>query len=95
MALAVETLRSPLGFLRHMLGTLPNEPVLREYQSWWETEGSGISEATDRAGTPWLRMYDRAGQRVDEILLPLNTGGRCARDTRPAWCGALLRKSRC
>jgi len=63
-----ETLRSPLGFLRHMLGSLPHEPVLREYESWWEAEGSRISEATDRAGTPWLRMYDRGGQRVDEIL---------------------------
>ena len=68
MALAVETLRSPLGFLRHMLGPLPHERALREYESWWETEGSRISEATDRAGTPWLRMYDRGGQRVDEIL---------------------------
>src|SRR5580658_6900416 len=68
MALAVETLRSPLGFLHHMLGPLPHERALREYESWWETEGSRISEATDRAGTPWLRMYDRGGQRVDEIL---------------------------
>jgi acyl-CoA dehydrogenase len=68
MALAVETLRSPLGLLRHMLGALPHEPALREYESWWRTEGHRISEATDRAGTPWLRMYDRAGQRVDELL---------------------------
>lgn len=64
----LKTLRSPLCFLRHMLGALPHEPALREYEAWWETEGSRISEATDRAGTPWLRMHDRAGQRVDEIL---------------------------
>ena len=68
MALAIETLDSPLCFLRHMLGRLPHEAALREYESWWATEGRGISDSTDRAGTPWLRMYDRAGQRVDEIL---------------------------
>jgi len=59
-----------LSFLRHMLGALPNERALREYESWWQTEGASISEATDRAGTPWLRMFDRGGQRVDEILFP-------------------------
>jgi acyl-CoA dehydrogenase len=51
-----------------MLGALPGERALREYESWWQTEGARISEATDRAGTPWLRMYDRGGRRVDEIL---------------------------
>jgi alkylation response protein AidB-like acyl-CoA dehydrogenase len=51
-----------------MLGALPHERALREYESWWETEGKHISEATDRAGTPWLRMFDRGGRRVDEIL---------------------------
>jgi acyl-CoA dehydrogenase len=51
-----------------MLGALPDERALHEYESWWQTEGARISEATDRAGTPWLRMYDRGGRRVDEIL---------------------------
>jgi acyl-CoA dehydrogenase len=64
----IEVLRSPVNFLRHMLGALPHEPALREYEAWWETEGRHISDATDRAGTPWLRMFDRAGRRVDEIL---------------------------
>jgi acyl-CoA dehydrogenase len=63
-----EILRSPVNFLRHMLGALPHERALLEYESWWETEGKLISDATDRAGTPWLRMFDRAGRRVDEIL---------------------------
>jgi acyl-CoA dehydrogenase len=66
MELAV--LRSPVGFLRHMLGALPHERALREYESWWEAEGRHISDATDRTGTPWLRMFDRGGRRVDEIL---------------------------
>jgi alkylation response protein AidB-like acyl-CoA dehydrogenase len=64
----IEVLRSPVNFLRHMLGALPHERALREYESWWETEGRHISDATDRAGTPWLRMFDRSGRRVDEIL---------------------------
>lgn len=64
----IEILRSPVNFLRHMLGALPHERALREYESWWEAEGKHISDATDRAGTPWLRMFDRGGRRVDEIL---------------------------
>ena len=64
----IEILRSPVSFLRHMLGALPHERALIEYESWWETEGKQISDATDRAGTPWLRMFDRGGRRVDEIL---------------------------
>jgi alkylation response protein AidB-like acyl-CoA dehydrogenase len=64
----IEILRSPVDFLKHMLGALPHERVLREYESWWEAEGKHISDATDRAGTPWLRMFDRGGRRVDEIL---------------------------
>jgi acyl-CoA dehydrogenase len=64
----LEILRSPLRFLRHMLRELPDGQVLQQYESWWQNEGKAISDATDRAGTPWLRMYDRAGRRVDEIL---------------------------
>jgi alkylation response protein AidB-like acyl-CoA dehydrogenase len=51
-----------------MLGALPQEHALGDYESWWEAEGKSISDATDRAGTPWLRMFDRAGRRVDEVL---------------------------
>ena len=64
----IEVLRSPVGFLQHMLGALPHERALRDYESWWEAEGKHISDSTDRAGTPWLRMFDRGGRRVDEIL---------------------------
>ena len=35
---------------------------------WWSSEGVAISNAVDRAGTPWVRMFDRFGARVDEIL---------------------------
>jgi acyl-CoA dehydrogenase len=61
-------LRSPTAFLRHALGGLPHEDALSEYEAWWEAEGKLISEATDRAHTPWLRMFDLVGNRVDEIL---------------------------
>jgi alkylation response protein AidB-like acyl-CoA dehydrogenase len=43
---------------------------LQEHESWFENEGQAISDAVDRAGTPWLRMFDRLGARVDEILYP-------------------------
>ena len=65
-----ERLSSPVAFLKQMLGALPCENVLREYEAFWETEGKPISETIDRAGTPWLRMFDRFGRRIDEILFP-------------------------
>ncbi len=68
--MSFETLRSPLCFLQSTLGDLPLPAWLQPYQEWWEKEGQGISDATDRAGTPWLRMFDLAGTRVDEILYP-------------------------
>lgn len=63
-----ECLKSPTGFLKQMLGELPDEAAFREYESWWEAEGKEISASVDREGTPWLRMYDVFGKRVDEIL---------------------------
>ncbi|MCL5744325.1 MAG: acyl-CoA dehydrogenase family protein, partial [Acidobacteria bacterium] len=68
--MSFDVLHSPVRFLGSMLPALPLEPVLREYEAWWEAEGKRISDATDRAGTPWLRMFDRFGKRIDEILYP-------------------------
>ncbi len=65
-----DLLPSPVTFLKSMLAGLPGEPALRDYEAWWESEGQAISDATDRAGTPWLRMFDRFGRRVDEVLYP-------------------------
>lgn len=65
-----DTLRSATGLLSAMLGPLPEASTLRDYEAWWEAEGKCISEAIDRQGTPWLRMFDRFGKRVDEILYP-------------------------
>jgi acyl-CoA dehydrogenase len=65
-----DQLRSPLAFLQNRLPQLDHGDVLQAEQQWWQTEGIPISNAIDRAGTPWVRMFDRQGKRVDEILYP-------------------------
>ena len=62
-----DVLRSPVQFLQQA-GIPADQEWLREYEAWFEREGQGISDAVDRAGTSWLRMFDRLGARVDEIL---------------------------
>jgi len=66
----METVQSPVALLASSLDKLPHESVLRDYEAWWEESGKPISAAVDRAGTPWLRNFNRFGQRVDEIGLP-------------------------
>ena len=65
-----DTLRLPLNFLQDRLSSIPHPDLLQGEQQWWKTEGAAISDAIDRAGTPWVRMFDRQGKRVDEILYP-------------------------
>lgn len=65
-----DALASPTLFLQEMIGSTPYDAVLRDYEQWWEPEGRAISDSVDRAGTPWVRMFDAAGKRVDEILYP-------------------------
>jgi acyl-CoA dehydrogenase len=65
-----DTLRSPLSFLRSRLQDIPHCNLLESEEVWWKQEGFPISDAIDRAGTPWLRMFNRDGKRVDEILYP-------------------------
>jgi acyl-CoA dehydrogenase len=65
----LEPIRSPLTFLAPLIAG--EELVhLKDYESWWRTEGMRISESIDRAGTPHLRMFDQFGSRTDEILFP-------------------------
>ena len=66
----LNVLRSPLGFLQSELKNITHRDVLEAEQDWWKSEGIPVSEAIDRGGTPWLRMFDRGGKRVDEILYP-------------------------
>jgi alkylation response protein AidB-like acyl-CoA dehydrogenase len=64
----LDIVRSPSSFLNGMIGSTAYDGTLREWESYWEKEGRAISEAVDRAGTPWVRMFDATGKRVDEIL---------------------------
>ncbi len=61
---------TPLAFLGDKLGNIPDTAALTAYEHWWTTQGQAVSEAVDRAGTPWLRMFDRTGTRIDEICYP-------------------------
>ncbi len=66
----MKSLSSPSAFMGTLLGTVPHEDVLGAYEAWWAETGTAISASLDRAGTPWLRNFDRFGERVDEIELP-------------------------
>ena len=70
MTIALDSLRFPLSFLQSRLPSLEHLDLLESGQTWWKTEGVAISNAIDRAGTPWLRMFHPNGKRVDEILYP-------------------------
>lgn len=62
---------SPVSFMRDLLGNqLPILNVLRDYETWWEASGRAISATIDRAGTPWIKMYDTQGNRIDEVVFP-------------------------
>lgn len=64
-------LPSPVRFLEARLGRLRAPESLRGYEAFFEARGRAISEAVDRAGTPPLRMFDRFGNRIDEVVFPL------------------------
>jgi alkylation response protein AidB-like acyl-CoA dehydrogenase len=66
----LERIRSPLSFIESFVSDEDKLDVLREYELWWNAEGSSISDSVDRAGTPHLRMFDQFGNRTDDILFP-------------------------
>lgn len=65
-----DVIRSPYALLCDMVGPTAYDAVLKDYDAWWDQEGRAISDAVDRVRTPWVRMFNAAGQRVDEILYP-------------------------
>ncbi len=65
-----ELLASPSAFLAEGAPGLPHLAELRQYEQWFEREGQAISDAVDRARTPWLLMHDAQGRRTDDILYP-------------------------
>jgi len=65
-----DILKSPFAFLHQEIGDITHEKTLRAYEDSWEKDGRDISAAIDRNGTPWLRMFNPQGKRIDEILFP-------------------------
>lgn len=63
-------LDSPTAYLSRLLGPAAEVPWLREQERWWQERGVLLSATVDRSGTPWLKMFDQHGERVDEIGLP-------------------------
>ena len=63
--MSFDALRSPVQFLQPT-GIGADQDWLREYETWFEREGQEISDTVDHAGTPWLRMFNLSGTRVDE-----------------------------
>lgn len=63
-------LPSPVRFLEARLGRLRAPESLHAYEAYFEERGKAVSEAVDRAGTPPLRMFDRFGNRIDEVVFP-------------------------
>jgi len=61
---------SPTVFLRTMSINIPADLPLQDYETWWNQEGKAIASSIDQAGTPWLKMFDVFGNRIDEILFP-------------------------
>ncbi len=60
----------PEGIPDEFLGGIPAASEMDTWRRWWEARGAELSAAVDRAGTPWLRMYDRTGARVDTVCMP-------------------------
>jgi len=61
---------NPLEALR----VSPIAATLADLDRWWNDRGRAISDAVDRAGTPWLRAWDEAGRRVDDVGYPPEYG---------------------
>jgi len=64
-------LERPVRYMRSRLHLSEEElRFLSAYETWWVEKGLAMSSTVDRARTPWLRMYNARGERVDEILYP-------------------------
>src|SRR5664279_1541744 len=65
----LQRLSSPTQFLAPFIpGDLAEK--LHDHETWMDQHGRAISTAVDRAGTPWLKQFDRFGSRIDEIMFP-------------------------
>ncbi len=64
-----DLLLSPTRILAQ-LATTDLPAGLSDYEMWMDQYGRAISAAVDRAGTPWIKQFDRMGRRIDEIQFP-------------------------
>lgn len=62
-----DQLDSPTARLVRTLGEVNDQVYLGAYEHWWRVRGRAISESVDRSATPWLKMFDSHGVRIDEI----------------------------
>jgi len=61
----------PFAVLKETLPLPANaEEYLQSYDGWWQQEGKAMSSAVDRHRTPWLKLYNTRGERIDEIGYP-------------------------
>jgi acyl-CoA dehydrogenase len=68
----LDCLHSPSSFLKKFLGKdgisrYVNTDELEDYEMWWQEKGESLSESVDKSKTPWLKMYDQSGKRIDKI----------------------------
>lgn len=68
----LDNIHLPLQFLRdnQLLPENINADYLDNYQAWWRSEGIEMSRTVDQNGTPWLKMFDKQGKRIDQIMYP-------------------------
>ena len=68
----IDCLHSPSSFLEKFLGKdeisrFLMVEELEDYDMWWQEKGESFSESVDKSKTPWLKMYDESGKRIDKI----------------------------
>jgi alkylation response protein AidB-like acyl-CoA dehydrogenase len=68
----IDCLHSPSSFLKKFLGKdeisrFLMVEELEDYDMWWQEKGESFSESVDKSKTPWLKMYDESGKRIDKI----------------------------
>ncbi len=70
-----QILFSPSAYLDFKVGKdtiskYVNFEELQDYERWWCEVGESYSWAVDNNKTPWLKMFDESGRRIDQIQYP-------------------------
>jgi len=75
----LNALRSPVSFLQDRLQHIHHRDVLEAEETWWKSEGVAISDAIDRAETPWLRHVPIDLKHLDETCPARDMGRKLVR----------------